>query len=408
MSTDIFEQKKKVIDGFVKILTNENTEIFPLCIDGDWGIGKTYFVGKLIDELTKSSSFNREIISIDSYKDDYYTNPLQSLCEEILKKKSLRSHALEASKNICKNLLKIASKSIKIPYTDISAEDISKINTDIDIENLLKNSNKQLLQSIRKNLSTLVKGQPIIIFIDELDRCRPSYALQMLEVIKHIFYDIDNIKIVIVANKRVLAKQIEHTYGVSDDEAMKYLDKFIKFTYPLPLNFKEQDRADTSTSFDYFVDLFSKKISSSIKIREGNISWAGGQEIEYMLTNKEHSLRDVQKIINYFVIYNINSNNLSQENFLEVFIVIYFLIYQEDVFYMILHGNPINTESLDKIPHFSTTQELIDQQKVGKNKYSLLVNDIIEGSNKFIKGRCNMNDTIFVRMYTIAKKIAIQ
>jgi predicted KAP-like P-loop ATPase len=36
-------------------------------------------------------------------------------------------------------------------------------------------------------LKEIDEGKPLIIFIDELDRCRPLYAIECLERIKHIF-----------------------------------------------------------------------------------------------------------------------------------------------------------------------------------------------------------------------------
>ncbi|MDO6804915.1 P-loop NTPase fold protein, partial [Wenyingzhuangia sp. 1_MG-2023] len=73
---------------------------------------------------------------------------------------------------------------------------------------------------------------PIVIFIDELDRCRPDFAVQMLEVIKHTF-DVVNVKFVLVTNTKQLRAAINHRYGPLVD-AQRYLDKFLKFSVRLP------------------------------------------------------------------------------------------------------------------------------------------------------------------------------
>ena len=78
----------------------------------------------------------------------------------------------------------------------------------------------------------MAEDKPIILFIDELDRCRPDYAVDMLEVIKHVF-DIENVKVVLVTNTKQLRAAINHRYGVEVD-AQKYLDKFLKYSFALP------------------------------------------------------------------------------------------------------------------------------------------------------------------------------
>lgn len=96
--------------------------------------------------------------------------------------------------------------------------------------------------------------KPIILFIDELDRCRPDYAVDMLEVIKHVF-DVENVKVVLVTNTKQLRAAINHRYGMEVD-AQKYLDKFLKYSFALPDKVVarfEEERA--LVSVEYFKQL---------------------------------------------------------------------------------------------------------------------------------------------------------
>jgi hypothetical protein len=84
---------------------------------------------------------------------------------------------------------------------------------------------KQILGNITNNLE-----KPLYIIVDELDRCRPSFALETLEKIKHIF-QVKNLKFVLVYNDYILESIIEKAYGVSNGN--RYLEKFVQKTIPL-------------------------------------------------------------------------------------------------------------------------------------------------------------------------------
>jgi hypothetical protein len=70
---------------------------------------------------------------------------------------------------------------------------------------------------------------PVYIIIDELDRCRPDFALETLERIKHIFR-VKNVKFILVYNEMVMGSIINNKYGPTID-ASKYLNKFVEKKY---------------------------------------------------------------------------------------------------------------------------------------------------------------------------------
>ena len=78
---------------------------------------------------------------------------------------------------------------------------------DATVEALLKEQieAEKNLETLKACLKEFAAEKPIILFIDELDRCRPDYAVDMLEVIKHVF-DVENVKIVLVTNTKQPAR----------------------------------------------------------------------------------------------------------------------------------------------------------------------------------------------------------
>ena len=82
------------------------------------------------------------------------------------------------------------------------------------------------------------KNCPVVVVIDELDRCRPLYAIELLEVAKHLF-SVENIVFVLAINLRELGHSIKAVYG-SDFDSHEYLERFIDITIPLPKAEREQ------------------------------------------------------------------------------------------------------------------------------------------------------------------------
>ena len=74
--------------------------------------------------------------------------------------------------------------------------------------------------------------------IDELDRCRPSYAVELLEVAKHLF-SVDHIVFVLAINRSQLSHSISGVYG-ADFDATDYLRRFFDIDFRLPEPDKKQ------------------------------------------------------------------------------------------------------------------------------------------------------------------------
>ena len=73
---------------------------------------------------------------------------------------------------------------------------------------------------------------PIVFFVDELDRCRPNYAMEMLERIKHVF-NVDGVVFVISTDRQQLVNSVKTLYGEGID-AEGYLRRFFDLSYQLP------------------------------------------------------------------------------------------------------------------------------------------------------------------------------
>jgi predicted KAP-like P-loop ATPase len=73
--------------------------------------------------------------------------------------------------------------------------------------------------------------KPMFVFIDELDRCRPTYAIELLETVKHLF-DIPDLIFVIATDTEQLQHSVKSVYGEGFD-ASRYLYRFFNRSFSL-------------------------------------------------------------------------------------------------------------------------------------------------------------------------------
>lgn len=275
--------RRPIAEKIIKIL-NSDIDVAPLLLDGGWGTGKTTFCKKtiaLIEELEANEEIKSKIIYVDAFKTDHTGEPLLALLAEIIKVCEPNNETINKLGMIAGSLLRTSAKAIishvlKVNTDDIpesisdALEDVSNNAIDNGIAHLLKEQSKseEYINKLKEILSNMASGHKIIIFIDELDRCRPDYALDMLEVVKHIF-DLQNVKIILVTNSEQLRAMINHRYGEKVD-SHQYLDKFIKIKIILPKEIIEQRYGDKKiASYTYFLNLLRENsLSHPLKINE--------------------------------------------------------------------------------------------------------------------------------------------
>lgn len=283
-----------------------------LAIDAPWGEGKTWFA-KNWNKHLEDNEF--KTIYIDSFEQDYIEDPFVLLASELLEMIKKDGTASENKKfkktatQIAKSTLSIGAKigmnlgsRVLLGNIDIneeleksigeigsySADSISEI-----IESRFDNYTQEKESSA--NFKLIVKNysskqeKPIVVFIDELDRCKPTFAVSLIERIKH-YFDVPNIIFVLLLNKKQLENAVQGVYGINTD-ASKYLDKFVNFYFRLPK--QEKDGHSTNHRIKNFI-LGTMNRYNFIKDKndETFITW-----LEFWTTYFSLSLRDLEKCI---------------------------------------------------------------------------------------------------------------
>lgn len=315
-------RREQIADKVITLLTSD-IDISPMVIDGHWGTGKTEFCHKLIGKF-EAEHKNYRLLYIDAFQADHADNPLLTILAEVLsllpdgeQKQSLREKIIPVVRYGIKTVFKAGvSHLLRENADDIAGgleehiQDAANKAIDASVMAMLKDheeaqGNLKALQSV---LTEIAKDSPILIFIDELDRCRPDFAVQLLEVIKHTFH-VENVKFALITNTAQLRAAINHSYG-PDVDAQRYLDKFLKFSFCLPNFIPGTGSEKVLTSVEHFNNL----ISGSSVLQDSDLNDFNNDAHEFTTTLISHnqlSLRETETFIRYLEIFHKLSDGIA-------------------------------------------------------------------------------------------------
>lgn len=304
-SLELKPNKEILLETLEKNIIGRNTEIinfirlldsiksnFSIAIDNDWGTGKTFFVKqvKIILDAYNEHSYDYELSNLEriknvidiknidlhlavyynAWENDNQKSPLLSLIYEIIKVAKIDTNKTDISINKEK-IIKDGLSAIVKHFSGIDIKELLKcVETEAkDIFKEIKGqkSTKEQVDNILNNL-LLEHGERLVIFIDELDRCRPTFAVELLEQIKH-YFDNDKITFVFSTNIKQLQYTIKKYYGEAF-EAKRYLDKFFDLTVSLNevnvieyFNFVNEDLRDDM--YDYVCKEIVKEYNFTLR-----------------------------------------------------------------------------------------------------------------------------------------------
>lgn len=255
-----------LVDVAKNIILNDNLTPSTIGIYGDWGSGKSSLMDMIITDLSKDKDFL--CIKFNGWLFEGYEDAKIALIGTILDEIAKKRKPLGKAKNVLKNLydntdfIKLSSKLAKygidflltggvLSVTDIAIEKIKnalsekgKQIEDKDIEGVfktLKSKNvRKSVQSFHEDFKSLLKETKIkrlVVFIDELDRCKHETILETLEAIR-LFLFAEGTSFVIGADERQIQYAVQMKYptieGNQIDIGKEYLEKLIQYPIRIP------------------------------------------------------------------------------------------------------------------------------------------------------------------------------
>lgn len=288
-----------------EIVERGEQRAYVLNVDARWGDGKTFFMKRFQKQLQEDGHI---AVYVDAWKDDFADDPLIAVMAAIDKEVAgyvqketasaerwaeVKSSTGKVARLVVKGLaLRGLSLALTTGVATAIDETLSRLDTtdpagrataaggsvvDETIEAVEKvldekteeaisdfDAMKSSIENFRQKLASFVvtiekeKGipAPFFILIDELDRCRPPYAIAMLERVKHLF-EVPNVVFVVATDSGQLVHSIKAVYG-SGFEGERYLKRFFDRTYV----FEEQSLEQLIAQLWEDNPLDSRKLSS--------------------------------------------------------------------------------------------------------------------------------------------------
>lgn len=219
---------------------------YVIALNGDWGTGKSTFLRRL-ERHFEIASPKIPFIRIDAWASDDADDPLIPFIAAINRRLSKEKSATNASK---KALIDAAAK-LAVPTAAMFANMIAPGSSSaidaaakfgqtlIDWETNRQSVTEKFqtrLADARDILTNRKKtdriSTPIVVAIDELDRCRPDFSIRALERVKH-FFNVPGIVFIIATDRGNLPAAVKSVYGDAVDGEL-YLRKFFDYEYRLP------------------------------------------------------------------------------------------------------------------------------------------------------------------------------
>lgn len=310
---DVLE-RKAYGEALLNLVQRSNDELV-ISLDGRWGEGKSTFIKMWQGLLSKANVPN---IYIDAFANDYLDDAFISVASAITeyveeniekdnreKAEELKDKAKRVGGQLLSWSARLAIKAATLgAIKESNLDELEIIKNDIskDTSHLLGNFIEERLVSHSKNMVLIkefrgllseipskLEGEtesPLVIIIDELDRCRPSFAVEMLEKIKHLF-SVKNVVFILVMHKEQLEESIRCIYGQNID-AHTYLQKFINIETKLP--------KQTTDRYTNDLKSYSKKLLQLHELE----TWGDDQNIvdciESLANHFNLSLRQLEKV----------------------------------------------------------------------------------------------------------------
>ena len=312
-----------------------------LTIDAPWGAGKTTFL-KMWSQHLRNKGF--PVVEFNAWETDYAEDPFVALASELEKGlkalddgsfKERIKDTMEAAKKVALRSIPGIIRGLTVgildvqPFIEKEAGNMLAAYAD-HLLRRYKESEKSVkefqdkLQTMASSLTRATK-HPLMVVIDELDRCRPSYAVALIEVAKHLF-EADHVVFVLAVNRTQLTHSIKALYGEEFDAA-GYLRRFFDIDFILP----EPNRKS-----------FVQEVLNKIKIKNSHI-------LKRVFGSSDLSLRQIEQVFHRLSLVMTSFQNAPDTFRIAVEVALVTRTIDPDRYWRFVRGNITDQDLVDAV-----------------------------------------------------------
>lgn len=242
----------KQLQKFIEVEHHFVSGSLVIALSSKFGSGKTTFLKmwrSLLENKDSNENENKpRVISLNAWDHDYNDNPLFAIVSSLIesledrKESDLAKPILNAMEDIGRFMTMGINQVIKksTGIDTIEAKKFAKekkeqrdgvnFSDSFSVYQGQKKAMKHLQDTIKKFVAD--SKMQVLFFVDELDRCRPDYAILYLETIKHIF-DVKGATFILAADRQQLENSAKTAFG-ADLDFDEYYRKFVQREISLP------------------------------------------------------------------------------------------------------------------------------------------------------------------------------
>ncbi|WP_285907085.1 KAP family P-loop NTPase fold protein [Pseudodesulfovibrio pelocollis] len=282
---------------------------FVMTVSSPWGTGKTTFVRMWKAYLESKGC---PCVLFNAWEHDFAENPFLTFIAEMHSQLRMVQGKGKKTRTVALNELKKVGKKLFPRLISLGTKGL--LGVSVDVEKLLgedfgkglsealsgsleayasdvmekHDATKELVNKFKAELTKVVKSfgdKPLFFFVDELDRCKPTYAVELLEAVKHLF-DVDGVIFILSLDREQLGHSVRAAYGDGID-ADGYLRRFIDLEYRIP---KPSNEAFVRQLSEYYgvseYPIFKNKRDLDACVEFEN---------EFIMITKDWTLRAIEK-----------------------------------------------------------------------------------------------------------------
>ena len=283
---DLLDRKPRVEALTRAIVAEEGPAV--ISVNGGFGSGKSAFLQMLAANLKRHERVG--VQEFNAWQQSHTDNPVIDVVSALAAHSAnvttdLIQAALGLGKRILRGLLVQGVKTVTAGV--VNPESVGSDDTDsksvfrvwADVEAQVTNFERALGELVRAS------GGKFVMIIDELDRCHPDYAIDMLTEVRHLFAA-PGVVIVLGVNRAELEHRVKEVFGPQTDAAV-FLRRFIDFPVHLGVPSAGQ------------LSLFTNTAVNNTELRRLSRSNVVEESLAHLMAASFASLRDAQQLAHF-------------------------------------------------------------------------------------------------------------